>query len=211
MFQQPTFTEERKLWREGHKYVAGIDEVGRGPLAGPVVAAAVVLSPKKKSSWLFQIRDSKKLTPHKREFLSTCIQREAVTVGIGAVPPEIIDAQGIVVATKLAMRYAVQGLAYPPDFLLVDGVTLPELDIPQKNIIKGDNLSLSIAAASIIAKVHRDSLMVECDGLHPGYSFARSKGYPTTEHLAKLRRLGACPIHRRSFAPVREVMKRDAY
>ncbi|MBT9163478.1 MAG: Ribonuclease HII [Chloroflexi bacterium] len=210
--QSPTFIEEEKLWQQGYQLVAGIDEVGRGPLAGPVVAAAVILTPASRLSWLLQLRDSKRLAPRKREFLSSCIQREALAVGIGVVPPETIDVRGIVAATRLAMRLAVETLSVasrPPDFLLIDWITMPELDIPQRSIIRGDNLSCSIAAASIVAKVHRDRLMMEYDGLYSGYGFARNKGYPTTEHLAKLRRLGCCPIHRASFAPVREVRERN--
>ena len=224
MSQSPSFIEEERLWQQGYRLVAGIDEVGRGPLAGPVVAAAVILSPESRLSWLLQVRDSKRLAPRKREFLSSCIQREALAVGVGVVPPDTIDACGIVAATRLAMRLAVeklapepcQGLARPlssqgqaPDFLLIDWITMPELDIPQRSITRGDNLSRSIAAASIVAKVCRDRLMMEYDSLYPGYGFARNKGYPTTEHLAKLRRLGCCPIHRASFAPVREVRERN--
>ncbi|MBT9159218.1 MAG: ribonuclease HII [Dehalococcoidia bacterium] len=207
--QSPSFIEEEKLWQQGYQLVAGIDEVGRGPLAGPVVAAAVILTPESRLSWLLQLRDSKRLAPRKREFLSSCIQREALAVGIGVVPPETIDVRGIVAATRLAMRLAVEKLARSPDFLLIDWITMPELDIPQRNITRGDKLSRSIAAASIVAKVHRDRLMMEYDGLYSGYGFARNKGYPTTEHLAKLRRLGCCPIHRASFAPVREVRERN--
>jgi len=205
--QSPTFIEEERLWQQGY-LVAGIDEVGRGPLAGPVVAAAVILTPASRLSWLLQLRDSKRLAPRKREFLSSCIQREALAVGVGVVPPETIDGRGIVVATRLAMRLAVEELTRSPDFLLIDWITVPELDIPQRSITRGDNLSRSIAAASIVAKVHRDRMMIEYDGLYSGYGFARNKGYPTTEHLAKLRRLGCCPIHRASFAPVREVRER---
>jgi len=207
--QSPTFIEEERLWQQGYQLVAGIDEVGRGPLAGPVVAAAVILTPASRLSWLLQLRDSKRLAPRKREFLSSCIQREALAVGVGVVPPETIDGRGIVAATRLAMRLAVEKLARSPDFLLIDWITVPELDIPQRSITRGDNLSRSIAAASIVAKVHRDRLMIEYDGLYSGYGFARNKGYPTTEHLAKLRRLGCCPIHRASFAPVREVRERN--
>jgi ribonuclease HII len=204
MSQAPTFAEEEDLWRQGYQHIAGIDEVGRGPLAGPVVAAAVILSIQNKPFWLFQVRDSKKLSPRKREFLSECIYKEALAVGIGVVPSETIDERGIVASTKLAMCSAVEELDVPPDFLLIDALTLSELDMPQKGIIKGDNLSLSIAAASIVAKVHRDRLMEEYDSSYPGYSFARHKGYPTTEHLKRLRHLGCCPIHRKSFAPVRK-------
>ncbi|MCL0073814.1 ribonuclease HII [Dehalococcoidia bacterium] len=209
MSQSPSFIEEEMLWQQGYRLVAGIDEVGRGPLAGPVVAAAVILSPESRLSWLHQVRDSKRLAPRKREFLSSCIQREALAVGVGVVPPETIDACGIVAATRLAMRLAVEKLAQSPDFLLIDWITMPELDIPQRSITRGDNLSRSIAAASIVAKVHRDRLMMEYDSLYSGYGFARNKGYPTIEHLAKLRRLGCCPIHRASFAPVREVRERN--
>jgi ribonuclease HII len=210
MIQSPSFIEEERLWQQGY-LVAGIDEVGRGPLAGPVVAAAVILSPESRLSWLLQVQDSKRLAPRKREFLSSCIQSAALAVGVGVVPPETIDANGIVAATRLAMRLAVEKLARSPDFLLIDWITVPELDIPQKSITRGDNLSRSIAAASIVAKVHRDRLMMEYDNLYSGYGFARNKGYPTTEHLAKLRRLGCCPIHRTSFAPVREVRKRNGH
>ena len=201
--QGPTFAEEEELWRQGYRSVAGIDEVGRGPLAGPVAAAAVILSPASKPDWLFQVRDSKKLSPGKRGFLSEHILKEALAVGIGVIGPETIDAHGIVAATKMAMCSAVRKLAVKADFLLIDALTLSELELPQKGIIKGDNLSLSIAAASIVAKVHRDRLMEEYDSLYPGYGFARHKGYPTTQHLASLRCLGCCPIHRASFAPVR--------
>ena len=209
MSQSPTFIEEERLWQQGYEFVAGIDEAGRGPLAGPVVAAAVILTPASRLPWLWELRDSKRLAPRKREFLSSCIQREALAVGVGVVPPETIDACGIVAATRLAMRLAVEKLAQSPDFLLIDWITMPELDIPQRSITRGDNFSRSIAAASIVAKVHRDRLMMEYDSLYSGYGFARNKGYPTIEHLAKLRRLGCCPIHRASFAPVREVRERN--
>jgi ribonuclease HII len=208
MSESPTFIEEEKLWQQGY-LVAGIDEVGRGPLAGPVVAAAVILSPESRLSWLLQVRDSKKLAPRKREFLSSCIQKEALAVGIGVVPPNTIDDCGIVAATRLAMCLAVEKLARPPNFLLIDWITIPDLDIPQRSITRGDSLCHSIAAASIVAKVHRDRLMMEYDSLYSGYGFARNKGYPTMEHLAKLRRLGCCPIHRASFAPVRQVRERN--
>jgi len=209
MNQLPTFIEEEKLWRQGRKLVAGIDEVGRGPLAGPVVAAAVILSPQKNSSWLNQVRDSKKLAPKKREFLSSCIHREAIAIGIGMATHEEIDLHGIVNATRLAMCSAVAKLVRRPDSLLIDAVTLPKLTIPQKSIIRGDNISLSIAAASIVAKVYRDRLMIEYDELYPGYDFAGNKGYPTAGHRAKLQELGICPIHRRSFAPVKRVQENN--
>jgi len=202
----PTFFEEEKLKAQGYQLVAGIDEVGRGPLAGPVVAAAVILPLGDDISWLFQVRDSKQLTPLKRDRLSIYIQRDALAIGIGVVPPDVIDAHGIVAATRLAMSYAVGSLNLVPDYLLIDAVRLPDLELPQKSIIKGDTLSISIAAASIVAKVTRDRLMVELDAFFPGYGLARNKGYPTSEHLEQLSCMGACPIHRKSFAPVRNVV-----
>lgn len=206
MNKAPTFLEEEKLRARGYHAIAGIDEVGRGPLAGPVVAAAVVLPLDERPSWLRRVRDSKQLTALERERLFACIQQGAIVTGTGIVSAEVIDAEGIVAATRLAMRLAVEHLHLAPDFLLIDAIRLPDLDLPQRGIIKGDNLSLSIAAASIVAKVTRDRLMVEMDSLFPGYGLARNKGYPTPEHLARLHRLGACAIHRRSFAPVREVL-----
>lgn len=201
--QAPTFIEEERLRAQGYQLIAGIDEVGRGPLSGPVMAAAVILSLEDRPSWLHLIRDSKRLTPLKREFLFDCIQQDAAAFGVGVVSPEVIDERGIIAATRLAMRSAVEQLSSPPDFLLIDAISLPNLDLPQKSIIRGDNLSLSIAAASIVAKVTRDRLMVELDSLFPGYGLARNKGYATPEHLARLRHLGPCPIHRKTFTPVR--------
>lgn len=206
MKDAPTFIEEKSLWSRGYKLVAGIDEVGRGPLAGPVVAGAVILSSGNDSSWLSQVQDSKKLSQKKREFLADCIHREAIAVGIGMATHEEIDLHGIVGATRRAMCDAVAQLSRHPDSLLIDAVTLPELKIPQKSIIKGDSLSLSIAAASIVAKVYRDRLMMEYDVLYPGFGFARNMGYPTKEHMENLVRIGCCPIHRSSFAPVRRIL-----
>ncbi|MBM3131595.1 MAG: ribonuclease HII [Chloroflexi bacterium] len=204
MRQTPTFTQEEYLWRKGYRLVAGIDEVGRGPLAGPVVAAAVILSSQASPPWLSQVRDSKQLSPAKREHLAMCIRKDAVAVGIGTASHEEIDSQGIVGATRAAMCSAVARLARRPEWLLIDAVRLPQLPIPQTSLIKGDALCLSIAAASIVAKVHRDRLMEEYDRLYPGYGFGQHKGYPTSEHLTRLDELGSCPIHRRSFAPVRD-------
>ena len=203
IIQQPTFTEEQKLAEKGYRFIAGVDEVGRGPLAGPVMAAAVILPINLDVPWLPLVRDSKNLTPKRRESLFSLIEKEAIAIGVGYVPPEAIDAQGIVRATRRAMCAAVEHLPHPPDFLLIDFVALPDLALPQKNITKGDSLSLSIACASIIAKVTRDRLMTALDELYPDYGFARHKGYATREHLLNLRRLGACPIHRKCFAPVK--------
>ncbi len=208
MNNTPTFIEEERLWSKGYKLVAGIDEVGRGPLAGPVVAGAVILSSENDSSWLSQVRDSKKVAPKKRQFLSDCIHREAAAVGIGMATHEEIDLYGIVGATRRAMCNAVAHLSCHPDSLLIDAVTLPELEIPQKSIIRGDSLCLSIAAASIVAKVYRDRLMMEYDVLYPGFGFARNMGYPTREHMENLGRIGCCPIHRSSFGPVRRILEK---
>lgn len=168
---RPTFLEEERLKGQGYRFVAGIDEAGRGPLAGPVVAAAVIL--KSEASWLRLVDDSKRLTSLRREFLFQRIQEEAVALSTGIVASEVIDEVGIVAATRLAMCAAVEKLSLSPDFLLIDALDLLNLSLPQKSITRGDSLSLSIAAASIIAKVTRDRLMVELDGLHRGYGFAR--------------------------------------
>lgn len=199
----PTFIEERRLAKQGYRFIAGIDEVGRGPLAGPLIAAAVILPLNLDAPWLRLVRDSKELTPKRRESLFPLIGETAIAIGVGSTPHKLIDTQGIVMATRIAMRSAVAHLPQPPDFLLIDFVALPELALPQRSITKGDSRSLSIACASIIAKVIRDRIMVTLDEIHPGYGFARHKGYATREHLASLRRLGACPIHRKCFAPVR--------
>jgi ribonuclease HII len=201
--QRPTFIEEERLAEQGYRFIAGIDEVGRGPLAGPVVAAAVILPLNLDVPWLPQVRDSKELTPKRRASLFPLIEAAAVAIGVGFTGPEVIDNQGIVRATKIAMRFAVEQLAQVPDFLLIDFVALPEVALSQRSITKGDSHCLSIACASIIAKVTRDSSMVELDEAYPGYGFARNKGYATREHLLSLRQLGACPIHRKCFAPVR--------
>ena len=203
MTLRPTFIEEKRLGEQGYRLIAGIDEVGRGPLAGPVVAAAVILPLDLVAPWLPLVRDSKELTPKRRASLFPLIEAAAIAIGVGFTGPEVIDSQGIVRATKIAMRSAVEQLARAPDFLLIDFVTLPEITISQRSITKGDSHCLSIACASIIAKVTRDGIMVALDEEYPGYGFARNKGYATREHLLSLRQLGACPIHRKRFAPVR--------
>ncbi len=203
----PTLTRELELNCHGYKLIAGVDEVGRGAIAGPVVAGAVILHQSVGSTdWSDLVRDSKELSPSQRSFLFNVIIREAVAVGVGIVDSETIDVIGIVAATRLAMCQAVRQLACPPDFLLIDCISLPELPIGQQPIVKGDKLSLSIACASIVAKVTRDRIMVDFDRRYPGYGLAGHKGYGTGYHLAQLRRLGPSPIHRRSFAPVRELV-----
>lgn len=177
-------------------YVCGIDEVGRGPLAGPVVAAAVILP---KNCQILYLNDSKKLSEKKREELYDVIMKEAVAVGIGMVSQARIDEINILQATYEAMREALSKLSVMPSVLLNDAVTIPEVTIPQVPIIKGDAKSVSIAAASIIAKVTRDRLMVEYDEMLPGYGFAKNKGYGTAEHIAALKENGATLIHRKTF------------
>jgi len=188
---------------QGYRLIAGVDEVGRGALAGPVVAAAVILPVKLRARWLHQVRDSKCLIPARREFLFPRIQEITLSVGIGTVSHETIDNLGIARATRLAMKSAIEQLSPVPQHLLIDYLHLPELPIPQKGLVNGDGRCLSIACASIIAKVTRDRLMVEMDGIHPGYGFAQHKGYGTEKHLACLHHLGPCPIHRRSFQPLK--------
>lgn len=203
----PGLTEEFKLLCQGYKYIAGLDEAGRGAIAGPVVAGAVILPWRvSNSGWLALVRDSKELSPSQRSFLFDLILKEAVAIGVGVVSAETIDSIGIVAATRLAMCQAVRELVCSPDFLLIDFVDLPELAIGQKPMVKGDKLSLSIACASIVAKVTRDRIMIDLDRRYPGYGLAEHKGYGTEHHIAQLRRLGPLPIHRRSFAPVRELV-----
>lgn len=199
----PTFEREAALWAQGFRAIAGLDEVGRGPLAGPVVAAAVVLYPPvRRRRWLSALRDSKVLTAAERERLAACILDEARAWGIGVVSAQDIDGLGIVRANRQAMALALGQCSLAPDFLLVDGREWVSLNVPQHAVVKGDRTVCSIAAASIIAKVHRDRLMVELDQQYPGWGLARHKGYATAQHLAALRRLGPSPVHRRSFAPV---------
>jgi ribonuclease HII len=202
----PSFLEEELLTAKGYRLIAGIDEAGRGALAGPVVAAAVILPNRIKASWFNEVKDSKLLTPAKREFLFHHIHEIAISVGIGLTPHHLIDSHGIVMATRLAMKQAIEKLSPSPQSLLIDYMSLPEVKLPQKGITNGDNLCFSIACASIIAKVARDQLMVEFDSIYPGYGMARHKGYGTRQHLACLSKLGPCPIHRQSFRPVREVI-----
>lgn len=180
----------------GYRYICGIDEAGRGPLAGPVVAGAVVLGPETE---ILYLNDSKKLSEKKREILYDEIREKAVAVGVGIVSPARIDEINILQATYEAMRMAVDSLEVRPDILLNDAVMIPEIEIMQVPIIKGDQKSVSIAAASIIAKVTRDRLMTEYDKVIPGYDFARHKGYGTKKHIEALKELGPSPIHRTTF------------
>ena len=185
---------ERKY--EQYSYICGIDEAGRGPLAGPVVAGAVILP---RGCEIFHLNDSKKLSAARREELYDEIMEKAVSVGVGMASPARIDEINILQATYEAMRQAVDSLSTEPELLLNDAVTIPEMTIPQVPIIKGDAKSVSIAAASIIAKVTRDRLMIQYDDILPGYGFAQNKGYGSKEHIEALKSLGPTPIHRRSF------------
>ncbi|HEY8943833.1 MAG TPA: ribonuclease HII [Polyangiaceae bacterium] len=197
---------EQELWERGVRLIAGIDEVGMSPLAGPVAAGAVVL----KVGWRAPgINDSKQLTPAIRAQLAGIIRSEAVACAVGFAEPEEIDRLNIYWASLLAMRRAVEALGIVPEHLLIDARRLAEVPIQQSRIVKGDERSLSIAAASIVAKDERDARMTAYEREFPGYGFARHKGYPVREHRSALERLGACPIHRRSFAPVRRALGLD--
>lgn len=192
---------ERDAWQRGCGPVAGVDEVGRGPLAGPVVAAAVLFYDL--GSVPDGVDDSKRLSASRRSALATeLLEHPQVAVGIGWCEPAEIDRVNILRATHRAMRRALEDLPATPRFALVDGRPVPGLPCPHQAIVRGDSLSASIAAASIVAKVHRDTLMVELEARYPGYGFARHKGYGTRDHMSALRRLGPSPVHRQSFAPV---------
>jgi len=191
---------ERPLWEAGVLLVAGVDEAGMGCLAGPVVAAAVILPSDLRPRGL---DDSKKLDEPARDRLAAEVKAGAVAWAVGQASPGEVDSLNVYQAGLLAMRRAVEGLAVAPHHLLVDARTVPGVALPQQGIVKGDSKSLSIAAASVVAKTTRDALMVEADGRFPGYGFARHKGYGAPEHLSALDRLGVCPLHRRSYAPVR--------
>jgi len=194
---------ETPLWEKGLTHIAGVDEAGMAPLAGPVVAAAVILPREFRPRG---IDDSKQVDAAERERLAVEIKAAAVCWSVGITTVEEIDAINIYRAGLLAMRRAIEGLATCPEHILIDARRLPELRIPQQGIIHGDALSLTIAAASIIAKTTRDAMMAEYDREHPGYGFSRHKGYPTAEHFAALEDLGVCPLHRRSFAPIRQAL-----
>ena len=193
------YRHEALAWRTGVTLVAGVDEAGRGPLAGPVVAGAVIIAADRRIKGL---ADSKLLTAEQREALFSVILGRAVAVGVGIVDHETIDRVNILQATRLAMAEALAQLAVTPDFVITDFVALRDLPYPQKNLVDGDARCATVAAASIVAKVTRDRLMFEADQKFPEYGFARHKGYATPEHLAALDRWGPCPLHRRTFAGV---------
>jgi ribonuclease HII len=195
----PNLRHERKLWREGLVAIAGVDEAGVGPMAGPVVAAAVIFEPE---AFIKGVNDSKQLKPEQREDLFGLIHQRALAIGVGVASHGEVDELNIFWATMMASRRAILSLAHTPEHVLVDGRLIRELKLPQTIIVGGDRKSFSIAAASIIAKVTRDHMMVEYDRQFPAYGFAQHKGYCTPEHFALLDQLGPSPLHRRSFAPV---------
>lgn len=187
---------ERELLEKGCKYICGVDEVGRGPLAGPVVCAAVIMP---LDDLIDGVDDSKKLTAKKREFLSGLILEKAIACHICRVEPQIIDEINILQAARLCMKNAVEGLSVPPDFVLTDGNMTLDVSFPQRSVIKGDALSYSIGAASVVAKVYRDNLMKEYAGVYPQYGFDSNVGYGSKKHIEAIKEFGLTPIHRRSF------------
>jgi ribonuclease HII len=202
----PTLIYEHRLWSQGYQRVAGLDEAGRGAWAGPVVAAAVVLpcQDNRLAQRLAGVRDSKLLLPARRKALVDVIAEWALAVGVGAVPPAVIDAIGIVPATRKAMALALDAVTPAADYLLIDHLSLPDLSVPQEFMPHGDLRVLSIAAASIVAKVCRDRMMERLEALFPGYAFGQNKGYGTEQHQLALRRIGPCATHRFSFAPLQD-------
>ncbi len=202
---QKRLKHEMAAYEAGYQMIAGLDEVGRGPLAGPVVVAAVVL-PRDCQNLLVGVTDSKQLSHTKRLEFARQIREVALDLKIVAIPPAIIDRENIYQATRQGMKAAVEALRLKPDYLLLDAITI-DSDLPQESLVKGDQRSLSIAAASIVAKVYRDELMVQYSQTYPEFCFERNMGYGTKEHLEALDRVGYTPIHRRSFEPVKSMYK----
>jgi ribonuclease HII len=200
MTRHPDLRYERRLWRAGSAMVAGVDEAGVGPMAGPVVAAAVIFAPE---TFIKGVHDSKQVAADKREVLIDQIRGRALAVGVGVAEVDEIDRVNIYWAAMRASERALEALGRRPDHVLVDGRAIPGLALAQTRIVGGDRKSFCIAAASIVAKVTRDRMMLEYEARFPGYGFARHKGYCTADHMEALERLGPSPIHRRSFAPVR--------
>jgi ribonuclease HII len=204
--ESPDLSFERALWKAGLSAVGGIDEAGRGCLAGPVTAAVVILPRNDDIEKILEgTQDSKQLSPDQRESLRIIVESSASAWSIGWSSQDEIDQLGILPSTRLAMWRAVDGLSLPADHLLVDYLELPDISLPQTRLVKGDARSLSIAAASILAKTHRDAWMIENDQRYPGYGFARNKGYGTVQHREAILHLGPCPLHRKSFAPLRNL------
>ncbi|HEY57548.1 MAG TPA: ribonuclease HII [Anaerolineae bacterium] len=197
--RKPDLRLEGALWQGGLRHVAGVDEAGRGALAGPVAAAVVILPPDIEPDALDGVMDSKQLSSSRRQAAATLVRRIALAWAVGFASAREIDRWGILPATRLAVRRALRQLTVPPEYLLLDHLLLPEVELPQTAMPKGDALVLSIAAASVLAKTSRDALMEALEARYPGYGFAQHKGYGTAAHRAALRRLGPSPIHRRSF------------
>ena len=204
--RRPDFAFERRLWRQDVTFVAGVDEVGRGPLAGPVAAAAVIFAPEPSFRWLKGVNDSKKLTAGARGELAPLIWERALAAAVSFVSAETVDRIGIAEAARQAMLGALGDLCVRPQYLLLDAFPLRACHLDQTPIIGGDGISRSIAAASIIAKVARDRLMEAHDERYPEYGFASHKGYFTPEHARALREIGPCELHRRSFSPLKELL-----
>jgi ribonuclease HII len=201
---------ETPFWQADLPHIAGLDEAGRGAWAGPVAAAAVILPPKPNiSKQLEGVRDSKQMTARQREYWTKEIKARAAAWAVGFASSQEIDAIGIVPSTRLAMQRALEQLNHAPQHLLIDALLLHTIDFSQTSIIRGDSTSLSIAAASVLAKTARDAVMVSMDNTHPGYTFAHHKGYGTRQHQTALARLGPCEIHRQSFAPIRRLLERE--
>jgi ribonuclease HII/Holliday junction resolvase-like predicted endonuclease len=201
---RPTYDIESSLYSQGYSAAAGVDEAGRGSLAGPVSAGVAVLPREPEGDWVALVNDSKKLSPRQRETAYEAIKREAVAVSVGYSTSQEIDSIGIAPATRLAIKRALESISAAPDYLLLDAFPLPGVNLPQQAITKGDAKCLTIAAASIAAKVERDRLMIELDAQYPRYSFASNKGYGTAAHLKALADHGPCPIHRMTFGRVRD-------
>lgn len=197
---------EKALWNKGIKYVVGVDEVGRGPLAGPVVAAAVILDP---NNLIKGLNDSKQLSSKKRQVLLKEIKEKAIAYAYCFIDEQTIDKINIYQASKKAMIDAIKKLSVKPEYILSDAMPLKEIDIPFDAIIKGDTLSASIAAASIVAKETRDDFMIKMDEVYPGYGFKNHKGYPTKAHLEALDKLGISEIHRKSYKPVQNILQKQ--
>ena len=205
--EKPNLTYEKQLWEQGFRVIAGLDEAGRGAWAGPVYAAAVVLpNDDRVCDLLSGVRDSKQMTARQRERYEGCIKSVSITWAVGSASEVEIDRLGIVPATCLAMQRAIDELVYPPNYLLIDYISLQDSACPQLSLPKGDCQSLSIAAASVLAKTSRDAFMITQDAQYPGYGFARHKGYGTAQHRAALKELGPTPFHRKTFRPVSEMV-----
>lgn len=204
---RPDFTQESEIWSQGFNSVVGVDEAGRGSLSGPVVAGAVIIPRGFSDSWLCSVRDSKQLSENRRESMFSKIKNSGIPWSTGIVENSRIDEIGILNATIDAMLIAITNLGVTPDFVLIDAVEIDVPYLPSKSIIRGDQISVSIAAGSIVAKVTRDRLMIEYDQIYPEYGFANNKGYPTEFHRKQLMELGPCQIHRFSFAPVHNAFR----